>query len=83
MLNKLWVFDAARTGAVGAELSRTVPVLAGAFVLNTALPSLGTVVARLPALFAYLASQGLVYVTWSFPLNRRWVFRATTSPPAA
>ena len=78
-LNKLWVFEAAQTGSVGAELSRSVPVLAGAFVLNTALPSVGTGVARIPAVIAYLLAQALVYLLWSFPLNRRWVFRGTSS----
>ena len=74
-LNKLWVFGAAGTGSVAAELSRSAPILAGAFVLNTVLPSLGTGIAALPAIVAYLASQALVYLMWSFPLNRRWVFR--------
>ena len=78
-LNKLWVFDAAETGSVAAELSRSAPVFAGAFVLNTALPSFGTGFARMPAVIAYLASQTLVYLAWSFPLNRRWVFRVTKS----
>lgn len=77
-LHKAWVFDAARTGSVAAELSRAAPVLGGAFVLNTVLPSLGTSVAAMPAIVAYLASQALVYLLWSFPLNRRRVFRRTT-----
>lgn len=78
-LNKVWVFDAARTGSVAAELSRAAPVLGGSFVLNTVLPSLGTSVAAMPAIVAYLASQALVYLLWSFPLNRRWVFRMPRS----
>ena len=78
-LNKLWVFGAAGSGAVSAELSRAAPVVAGAFVFNTVLPSIGTGVAALPATVAYLASQALVYAAWSFPLNRRWVFRVTRS----
>lgn len=78
-LNKVWVFDAAGSGSVAAELSRAAPVLGGSFVLNTVLPSLGTSVAGMPAIAAYLASQALVYLLWSFPLNRRWVFRMTRS----
>jgi fatty acid desaturase len=81
-LNKRWVFDAAETGSIAAELSRSAPVLAGAFALNTALPSVGTSVIRMPAVIAYLVSQTLVYLLWSFPLNRRWVFRVTKSWPA-
>ena len=78
-LNKLWVFDARGTGEVGAELTRAAPVVAGAFVLNTVLPCVGTSALALSPTVAYLASQTLVYLAWSYPLNLRWVFGVTRS----
>ena len=36
------VFVASESGAVATELARAAPVLVGAFLLNTALPTLGT-----------------------------------------
>jgi putative flippase GtrA len=75
-LNKLWVFEAAHSGRLPTETWRSVPVFGGAFILNTVLPSLGTNVLELAIPVAYLISQVLVYATWSFPLNRWWVFPA-------
>lgn len=75
-LNKLWVFEAARSGRLVRETWRSIPVFGGAFIFNTVLPSLGTEVFELSIPAAYLVGQVLVYATWSFPLNRWWVFPA-------
>jgi putative flippase GtrA len=80
-LNKLWVFDAAHTGCIRAEGARSLPVFAGAFVLNTILPTLAVTLLRLPAFAAYLAGQATVYALWSFPLNRWWVFPVLRAIP--
>jgi putative flippase GtrA len=79
-LNKLWVFGAAKSGRLVRETRRSVLVFGGAFVLNTLLPSLGTGVLHLAVPAAYLIGQVIVYATWSFPLNRWWVFPAPSEP---
>ncbi len=81
-LNKLWVFGAARSGRFVRETRRSVPVFGGAFVLNTLLPSLGAGVLHLSMPAAYLTGQLIVYATWSFPLNRWWVFPALAGEPS-
>ncbi len=72
--NKLWVFGAAKSGAITREGMRASVVFAGSFLLNTAVPSLCTYGGQLSPFAAYVLSQVMVYACWSFPLNRLWVF---------
>jgi putative flippase GtrA len=73
-LNKYWAFGAAHSKRGLFEGARSLAVFAGSFVLNIALPSVGTYVFGLAAPIAFTAAQIVVGLAWNFPLNRLWVF---------
>jgi putative flippase GtrA len=81
-LNKLWVFDAAKTGTVLQEGAKAMAVFGGSLALNTALPSIGSYVLHVPPVPSFLASQVIVFLAWNYPLNRWWVFPARTERSA-
>jgi putative flippase GtrA len=76
VMNKLWVFAAARTGAVVQEGAKAILVFGGSLTLNTVLPSIGSYVLRVPHIPSFLAAQAIVFLCWNYPLNRWWVFPA-------
>jgi putative flippase GtrA len=72
VLNKYWAFGAATTGRGVFEGMKSMAVFFGSFVLNIALPC--AAMSRLAPVAAFAASQIVVGVAWTFPLNRWWVF---------
>lgn len=80
---KYWVFEASRRGSTTRQYLRQIVVFGGTWTLNTAFPSLLHYrFGMLPAA-AFALSCAIFYVTWSYPLNRWWVFRGMRSRPGA
>jgi putative flippase GtrA len=73
--NKYWAFEASGTGRTVTEGTRAAVVFGGSFVFNTALSSVGSYMAHLPPVLAFLGSQAIVWLVWNYPMNRWWVFR--------
>jgi putative flippase GtrA len=76
VMNKLWVFGAAKTGAVVKEGAKAILVFGGSLMLNTVMPSIGSYVLGIPHIPSFLAAQAIVFLCWNYPLNRWWVFPA-------
>src|SRR5262245_66380506 len=70
VLSRYWAFEAQHAAHIQSQGVKYLMVFAGSFVLNTALPSVGSYWLRLPPEVAFAVAQGLVYLGWNYPLNR-------------
>lgn len=75
LLSRYWAFEARHAAELHTQGIRYLAVFGGSFVLNTALPSVGSYLLKLPPELAFAIAQGLVYLAWNYPLNKYWVFR--------
>ena len=75
VLNKYWAFEAGEAGELQAQGARSAAVFAGSFVLNTALPSVGSYLLHREPVLSFAVAQAIVYLAWNYPMNKYWVFR--------
>ena len=78
---KYWAFGA--RGDVRTQYGRQIPVFAGSWLLNIAIPSLFHYKLGLRPWLAFASANVFTYLGWNYPLNRYWVFRgAVETEPA-
>ncbi len=78
-LYKYWAFEAGNYGSLKAQYIKQLVIFAGSLGLNTAIPSLLHYKLHLEAVASFAISQVVVYLTWNYPGNRYWVFRANSN----
>lgn len=74
LLNRVWAFDA-RSGSAWSQAARYAITAAVSVTLGTILFALLRLITGWDARVLHLASMGLVWACFSFPLLRGWVFR--------
>lgn len=81
LLSRYWAFEAVHADEIHSQGVRYLAVFGGSFLLNTALPSVGSYLLKLPPEAAFAIAQALVYLAWNYPLNKYWVFRQPGPAP--
>ena len=81
LLNKYWAFEAGDAAELPRQGARSAAVFAGSFVLNTALPSVGSYVLHREPVLSFAVAQVLVYLGWNYPMNKYWVFKKPGGDP--
>jgi putative flippase GtrA len=72
---KYWAFAAEHKGSTKKQYGRQILVAAGTWIWNVLLPSLFSYHWHMVPALAFAVSNVIIYLAWSYPLNRLWVFR--------